>query len=286
MKKYILPLVLCCLCACIKETPDNGADIDKSGHTLFNVDIENLSIGQVKIPGQWESGDQIGVFGSESGSNIPYYLKRGGEGLQAAAFYGELVKGDVLAYAPYDQAATSPAVLCYLERLQQYQPEVDKSDWFLRYNPRTFAVPGADGVLHFTYPMGLLSVRFEFIRPIEIQEITLNSTVGISGSLEADWNGCIRPSSLSHKEISLDLGGKAIPSKVGNTFAEFLFVLPPAVYPEEELSLLVVTAEEEMTIQLHELEIKRVESADFPVCSVVVSSSDLPGYQKEEGYLE
>lgn len=286
MKKYIIPIVLCCLCACNKEIPDNGADIDKSGHTLFSVDIENLSLGQVNIPGKWEGGDQIGVFGSESGSNVPYYLKRGGEGLQAAAFYGELVRGNVLAYAPYDKAATSPAVLCSLERLQQYQPDVDKTEWFIRYNPRTFAVPGEDGVLHFTYPMGLMSVKFEFKDLIEIKEIYLSSTEGISGYLEADWNGNIRPSALSHKEIVLDLGGETVPSKVEDTLSEFLFVLPPAVYGEDELTLNVVTTVEEMIIHLQQLEIKRIENVYFPVCSIVVTSSDLPGYQKEDGYLE
>lgn len=286
MKKYIIPIVLCCLCACNKVTPDTGDDIDKSGHTLFSVDIENLSLGQVKVPGKWESGDQIGVFGSESGSNLPYYLKRGGEGLQAAAFYGGLVKGKVLAYAPYDQTASSPAVLCNLERVQQYEPDVDKTTWFLRYNPRTFAALGEDGVLHFTYPMGLLSVRFEFKEVIEIQEIILSSTQGISGTLEADWSGTVQPSALSHKDIALDLGGEIIPSKVGGTFSEFLFVLPPAVYADEALTLNVLTTGEEMVLPMRQLEIKRVESSDFPVCSVVVTSSDLPGYEKEDGYLE
>ena len=89
MKKYIIPIVLCCLCACTTELPDTGADIDTAGHTLFSVDIENLSLGGSSIPGSWNAGDCIGVFGSESGQNVPYYLKRQQDGLQAASFYGE-----------------------------------------------------------------------------------------------------------------------------------------------------------------------------------------------------
>ena len=286
MKKFIIPVIICCLCACVKTTPDTGADIDKTGHTFFNVDIENLSIGNAPVPGKWNAGDQIGVFGSEEGSNVPYYLKRGGEGLQAAAFYGRLVKGNVLAYAPYDQAASSAAVLCNLERVQQFDPEAGKAEWFLRYNPRTFAALGEDKVLHFTYPMGLLSISFEFKETINIQSIKISSGNGISGYMEVLWDGSIHPSALSHKDISLDLGGEIIPSKKNGAYTEFLFALPPAVYPEEDLVLNVVTTEEEMVLPLHQLEIKRVDSTAFPVCSVVFTSSNLPGYEKEPGYLE
>jgi hypothetical protein len=286
MKKFIIPIAVCCLCACVNLTPDTGEDIDHSGHTYFGVDIENLSIGDVPVPGSWNAGDRIGVFGSDSGNNVPYYLKSGGEGLQAAAFYGGLVKGDVLAYAPYDEAASSASILCQLERVQAYQKGIGKADYFLKYNPRTFAVEGEDGVLHFKYPMGLLCVTFEFVDPITIQALSLKGKVGISGTLEATWDGDVRPSALSHKEISIDLGGNTVSSKEGGKFNEFLFVLPPAVYAQGDLTLEVVTTEEDMILALQELEIKRVDKSSFPVTSIEVKSSDLPGYEKEEGYLE
>jgi len=286
MKKFIIPIAVCCLCACVNLTPDTGEDIDHSGHTYFGVDIENLSIGDVPVPGSWNAGDRIGVFGSDSGNNVPYYLKSGGEWLQAAAFYGGLVKGDVLAYAPYDEAASSASILCQLERVQAYQKGIGKADYFLKYNPRTFAVEGEDGVLHFKYPMGLLCVTFEFVDPITIQALSLKGKVGISGTLEATWDGDVRPSALSHKEISIDLGGNTVSSKEGGKFNEFLFVLPPAVYAQGDLTLEVVTTEEDMILALQELEIKRVDKSSFPVTSIEVKSSDLPGYEKEEGYLE
>lgn len=286
MKKYIIPIVLICLSACVKTTPDSGADIDKDGYTFFSVDIENLAIGNASIPGSWNAGDRIGVFGSESGSNVPYYLKRGGEGLQAAAFYGGLVKGNVLAYAPFDQTVSSAAIPCELARVQRFQAGADKAAWFLQYNPRTFAARGEDGVLHFHYPFGLMSISFEFVEPIDVQAITLKSTGGLSGWLEADWSGAVRPGALAHKDISLDLGGGVVSSKTDAAFTEFLFVLPPAVYAAGELSLTVVTPSEEMSLSLKELEVKRVDNTHFPVTSVVVTSSDLPGFDKVDGYLE
>lgn len=289
MKKYIIPIVLICLaCACVKTKPDTGEDIDKSGYTFFGVDIENLSIGGVPVPGSWDDGDQIGVFGSEAGANVPYYLKRGGEGLQAAAFYGGLVKGDVLAYAPFDKtvSATEDAIPCELERVQLFQPGADKTAWFLQYNPRTFAARGEDGILHFRYPMGLMSVRFEFADPIQVQAITIRGENGLSGWLEADWDGDVRPSALSHKEISLNLSGESVSSKTGDGFTEFLFVLPPAVYEAGALTLDVVTPDEEMFLGLQEVEIKRVDNTVFPVTNIVVTSSDLPGFGKVDGYLE
>lgn len=287
MKKYIIPIAVCCLCACVNLTPDTGEDIDRSGHTLFSVDIENLSIGEAPVPGSWNAEDRIGIFGSDSGNNVPYYLKKGGEGLQAAAFYGGLVKGNVLAYAPYEESASSAAVLCSLERVQEYQENADKTGFFLRYNSRTFAVASSEeGILHFKYPMGLLCVRFEFVDPVDILAITLKGKVGISGTLEAGWDGEVKPSALSHKEISLDLGGNAVSSKTGDRFNEFLFVLPPAVYAAGDLSLSVVTTDDEMLLGIHEIEIKRVEKESFPVTNIVVRSSDIPAYGKEDGYLE
>lgn len=287
MKKIIQHIILCCICcACTTVLPDTGEDIDRSGHTRFNVDIENLSLAGTSIPGRWEDGDRIGVYGSEAGQNVPYYLKRGGEGLQAAAFYGSVVRGDIISYAPYDKGITSAIVPCELQRIQEFQPEAGKADWFLKYNPRTFAAMGEDGILHFHYPMGLLSVAFKFDEPVSVKEITLKSTKGISGLLDIDKSGYVQPSAITGKEISLDLGGKLVPSKSGSSFTEFLFVLPPAVYAAGELSLSVVTPEENMLLMLPELEVKRVENADFPVLSIVVTSKNLPGFEKEDGYLE
>ena len=286
MKKYIIPIVLCCLCACTTELPDTGADIDTAGHTLFSVDIENLSLGGSSIPGSWNAGDRRGVFGSESGQNVPYYLKRQQDGLQAASFYGGLVKGKVLAYAPFDETVSAESVPCQLEHVQQFQAKANKAEWFLRYNPRTFAALGEDGVLHFGYPMGLLSIRFEFVEPLSVQAISLKGKNGISGWMEVDWNAAVRPTAISHKEITLDLGGETVPTRSGSAVTEFLFALPPAVYAAGDLSISVSALEEELSLDLRELEVKRVEGTDFPVTNVTVKSSDLPGYDKEEGYLE
>lgn len=289
MKKYIIPIAAAlCLLGCNKQIPDDGADIDKSGHTLFSVDIENLSIGGGQIPGKWNDGDRIGVFGSELGKNVPYYLKRGGEGLQAAAFYGGVVKGNVLAYAPYEDGVedVNGAIPCYLEHEQEFAPDAGKAEWFLGYNPRTFAVPGADEILHFQYPMGLMAVHFDFTDPVLIYSISLSSTKGLSGWMSIGPDGNVQPSDISHKEINLNLKAKSVSTKTDGKSTEFLFALPPGKYTDGSLSINAVTPDEEIVVNIHDVEVKRVDSADFPVVDVTIHTSDIPAYDKIDGYLE
>ena len=291
MKKIsIFLLLLIPFSACTgKLGEDKGEDIDPSGYTIFQVDTESLQIAGSDVAGAWKNGDRIGVFGSEKGENVPYYLKKSGDGLQAAAFYGGVVKGDVQAYFPYEEGvvAGSGTIPCELETVQAFDPDAAPAEYFLKYNPRTFASLGADGMLHFRYPMGMLDVTIGFDDPITVKGMVLNSSAGISGRLDVDKDGNVVDSGLAHKYITMSLGDTPVPSRAGDSFAHFFFVLPPKSYGAGELSLVVSSEEEDdIHIVIRDLVVQRVESSDFPVTSIVVGTSDIPSYDKENGYFE
>lgn len=276
------------LWACNDVAGDKGEDIDKSGYTIFQVDTEDLDIAGSEVAGTWKNGDCIGVFGSEAGSNVPYSLKRSGEGLQAAAFYGELVKGDIQAYFPYADgvAADGETLPCELSYVQVFDPQASFTEYFLRYNSRSFASLGSDATLHFRYPMGLMDLQIGFDEPVAVNSITLNSSMGISGRLDVDASGQVVDSGLAHKYITLDLGSDPVPSKTGSAITHFLFVLPPRTYATGDLSLVIDTADEEIHIMMRETVIQRVMNTEFPVTSITVGTSDITPYNKEDGYFE
>lgn len=289
MKKLIIPvLMLLPLWACDGTATDKGDDIDTAGYTIFKVDTEDLQIEGSSLAGKWENGDCIGVFGSEAGSNVPYSLKRSGEGLKAATFYGELVKGDIQAYFPYaDGVASGEGTLpCELDYVQTFDSEESFVAHFLKYNSRSFASLGPDATLHFRYPMGLMNLQVGFDEPVAVNSVTLNSTLGIAGRLEVEADGSVKDSGLAHKYISLDLGADPVPSKTDAGITHFLFVLPPRTYAAGELSLVIGTADEEIHIMMKETVIQRVSSTAFPVTEVTVGTSDIAPYNKEDGYFE
>ena len=132
---------LAVLFAC--EVKDNGADIDLSGYTRFSVDMEEITLGD--FPGQrvWQDGDMIGVFGSEQGTNVGFFLKEASEGKTVAEFYGPLVKGSqVVAYFPYNRsvAMENGGLPCELATVQVFDKEQSAQSQFLAYSSRASTV--------------------------------------------------------------------------------------------------------------------------------------------------
>ena len=124
------------------EVKDQGTDIDVSGHTIFRVDMEAVTFGdtQEKI---WAEGDMIGVFGSEQGSNVGFYLKESSEGESVAEFYGPLVKGSsIRAYFPYEKGIETgvDGIPCALASVQEYSADATALTHFMKYSTRAFAV--------------------------------------------------------------------------------------------------------------------------------------------------
>lgn len=291
MKKTIkLILSAWCLAACGGTVPDAGSDIDTGGWTLFHVDIESLGLGSSVLEGQWEDGARIGVFGSEQGDNAEFFMKKADAGLQAATFYGTVVKGSpVVAYFPFESglALEDGALPCDLAGIQAYcGPEASVAEHFLSYTPRSFAVADGDGVLHFRYPMGLLEVLFTFESAVDVTAMTLSSAGGLSGRLLVHADGRVLPGPVSRTSVSLDFGGASVSTKAADgSYNGFVFVLPPASYGAGDLVLDVETTADPLHVVLPAVEVKRVEGTAFSASAVHVGAG-LPGYGTTPGILE
>ncbi|MBQ7269405.1 MAG: hypothetical protein IJS62_06085 [Bacteroidales bacterium] len=284
---YILCLVLLSA-ACSQK--DDGSDIDRSGRTVFTVDTEEIEL----VPGQrvsdtWKAGDRLSLFGSEQGLNLAYELKRSGEGQREARFYGPLVKGDVMASFPYVEGLVpeSGKLPFTIPSVQEFEPLADDAAFFRRYCPFLMADAAADeNVLHFRYPAGLLEVQIRFDEVVNVTSMELDADHGISGRLLAAPGCAVTPSSVASSRTSLDFGGEAVPSRSGDSFTSFRFVLPHADYGRGSLTLKVSTTDEEFSVAFPAISVPRVAGSGFAVASVQVGTSLIPVFSIENGYLE
>ena len=291
MKKILsITFAIAALCVVSCKKGDDGADIDRSGFTVFGVDTEEIEL----VPGErvselWKTGDRLSVFGTEQGNNVPYELKRSGAGKREAVFYGPVVKGDVLAAFPYQEglALDGDKIPFTLPSWQGYDASAGNAAWFRSNCPSTLATSEANGsVLHFLYPAGLLAVQIRFDEPVYVTEMTLEANRGISGRMLYGQDGAVTPSAVAAQQISQDLGGEAVPSLVDGNYSTFRFVLPPAEYAAGSLMLRVSTTEENFSVSLPAMTVKRVVGSDFAVASVQVGTSLIPVFTGENGYLE
>ena len=71
---------------------------------------------------RWEQGDQVGLFGSESGSNVAATLDAAfaGEYVGEFEYSGEDVKGDIIGYYPYNKDSGKDSVLKLFLPDEQY----------------------------------------------------------------------------------------------------------------------------------------------------------------------
>jgi len=289
MKKiFCILIITLAFAACQKQNADSGSDIDTSGYTVFSANTEEVEMLGSRSFKLWEDGDCIGLFGSTSGVNQKFFLKRSGVGKSDAVFYGPVVKGDaIFAYYPYSETAEleNGKYPFMLSSVQDLNVE-SAADAFFACDSLSVASMNQAGKLDFKYPMGVLSVEFHFDEIINVKEISLTGKNPICGKMLVDASCNVTPSEVATKVISLDLDGQIVPSKVGEVYTPFYFVLPPAVYAFKNLTLNVKTDKEDMTITLKETTVPRVKACDFKVASVEITSSDLPGFNKEDGYLE
>lgn len=290
MKKIII--LLSCLAvffAC--EVKDNGADINLSGYTRFRVDMEEISM-HGEFPDQkiWQEGDMIGVFGSEQGTNVGFFLKEASEGETVAEFYGPLVKGtQITAYFPYGRSVAMEAggLPCELASEQNFDKGQSAQSQFLTYSTRAFAVLDNDDVLHFAYPFGVLEVEVALDEMIVMTGAKLRGRNPISGKFIVDAGVGVSPTGLSYKDISLNFNGMEVPSREGDECAVLRFVVPPAFYSDGDLVLQIQENDGNMMeVQLGQVEVQRIDCSSFEVASVTVGLSDIPELDIKDGYLE
>lgn len=288
-RTIILMLCLAALISC--EMKDRGTDIDLSGHTVFNVDMEAISMaGDFPEQRVWKQGDMIGVFGSEQGENVGFYLKEASQGGTIAEFYGPLVKGDqIKAYFPYDRAlvAEPEGLPCELAAIQTYDPRRTALQHFLAYSSRAFAVMDASKALHFAYPFGMLEIIVAMDEPVLMTGASLLGQNFISGKFLVDESCQITSTDLSLNRITLDFEGKEVWSREEQECAVLHFLLPPAYYAAGNLTLeLNVKEGQNIAVQLEELFVERVDCSEFSVTSITVGLADIPELDIKDGYLE
>lgn len=281
---YIIISAAFCCCS-TKESEETP--IDTTGYTYFNVDLESLSTGNSDYEAVWTKGTGIGVFGSECGVNEKYNLRQADEDKRTALFYGPLVKGEVLAYTPYveNQMLSDGKLPLMLSQTQQHLPQIPLHEHFISYCNMALAVQDQSGVLSFRWPAGVLGVRFDFNEPISVSSIILESGKPISGHFLVDSNCRTYATDNSLNRIELAFDG-AVVSETAEGKVLFYFVMPADIYEAGDLSIEVTDGNEPIHIKLPEVEIYRAGCGIIPVTEVKVGASLLPGFEKEDGFLE
>lgn len=272
--------VLAVAAACEKTGKEDLGDVSQAGTTVISADIESLLLGQdTRV---WPDGAYIGVFGSESGTNEKYILKRAGAGLASAEFYGPLVSGETLAaYYPWQDvfAGRADAMPVTLTAAQQYS-EDDALDIFDRYCPTAFATM-KNGAMKFFYPFGMIRIRVELFDNIKVTGITFTSAEkGAAGMGAILPDGSLKMSAGAAKTITLDCG-EGVNSITETGFSEFYITLAPGTY---ETAFMVITAEGEDPIvcALDGINVPRIDAADFKLASVSVKTGGPEGFTVNE----
>lgn len=268
------------LASCEKNTQGELGDVSQAGTTVISADIESLLLGQdTRV---WPEGAYIGVFGSESGTNEKFVMKRAGAGLASAEFYGPMVSGETLAaYFPWQDsfAGRADAMPVSLTAAQQYS-EDDVLDIFGSYCPTAFASMKG-GKMKFFYPFGMLRVRVELFDNIKVTEISFTAAEKAAAGMGAILpDGSLKMSAGASTSVKLDCGG-GVDSIGGDGFSDFYLTLVPGTYDN---AVMVISAEGEDPIvcTLDGISIPRIDAADFKLASVSVKSSGPQGFTVNE----
>lgn len=274
MKKIIFVLIICSLAFSCKKA--SYPEFTVKGHTLFTASVENIKFGADASDNKWTLDDNIGVFGSESGTNVKYVLKKAGEGVHDGEFYGPCITGSgVIAYYPYRQVynASFAGLPSSLDEAQWYEADNTALQQFLSYNPTAFAVL-KDGKLTFEYPYGLLQVKVMTDDIVEGFKLE-SPTVAISGAGRYTTSGYVMDASSS-KVTELALS-EPVQTKTDTGNTAFWFVIPCGTY---DLLNLTITFEggEESGCALQNITIKRVTPTDFEVAAVEVGTEGPEGF--------
>ena len=168
------PLIALLSISCGNNRETDLPDVSQKGTTVIQADIESLLLGtETRV---WPEGAYVGVFGSESGINEKYVLKRSDKGLASAEFYGPEVSGETIAaYFPWSETYTgrAEAMPAHLPAEQDYA-EASAISIFQNYCPTAYSSM-RDGRMKFFYPFGMLRVRVELFDCLKVQRISFTS---------------------------------------------------------------------------------------------------------------
>lgn len=277
MNKIVLSLTaVIALVSCVTKVPEELPPLSLEGRTTVEAKIEALLLGNDSR--SWPEGATIGVFGSESGTNEKYYLRKADENLSEAVFYGPEVKGEIAACYPWTPSYSGAwgRMTAALDNRQVYNPDNGPKEQFLSYCPMAYGFESG-GKLDFRYPMGLISLEVALEEDLQLEAITLSSA-----SLPFAGTGIVTPDGIQFGDgasHTLDLvfeGPVSIRDNSGNP-VPFYIVMPPYEYPDLQISF-QFAGEQPFVCKAGNLSVPRIDATAFRLLSMVIRSDGPEGF--------
>ena len=272
--KQIIPLVLLAgaFIACTKTVPAPKPEITSDGLTVVSADIETLLLENEPVR-HWKQGDAIGLFGSQTGNNEKYLLRKADAALSSAVFYGPVVKGETIAaYYPYSPSFSGSAtgMSTPLESVQTYNDDWGAVEQFLNYCPRAYAFL-QNQKLKFHYPFGALEVKIELDEILTVYSLTLNSpSSSLSGLAVIHPDGASMAPGAPQQVKLLCEGGVDSKDETGRV-RSFLLVTVPGTYEDLKLGI-EVEGEPVILCELGNITIPRIDASGFSLASVKLTT--------------
>ncbi len=284
MKKisYLLGCALAAffLVSCVDDGPvENGSGAGASGSTVLTASIEDLVLtskvvitpdegGEPALQSEteeanahvWVKTDKLGVFGSESGNNAKYTLFNESVDRSEGRFYGPEVVGDVYAYYPWVEGATSEGSQLSLSFPSEQKYNADVKTQFAQ-NTTVFVAKAVDGTLEFKHPMGCFGIGIK--GDVDIYSVTLTSkSKPLSGTLGLDFENDFAVTTVNNSSRTVKL---VLEEPVHVDMYEptlFYVMLPPATY--DDLAISIDTNEGTFgKVLIGEYQVERLSMTDF-----------------------
>lgn len=246
------------------------------GRTTVEATIESLLLGNDSRI--WPEGAAIGVYGSVSGSNEKYCLRKADENLSDAVFYGPEVKGEIAACYPWTPSYSGAwgRMTAALDNRQLYNPGNGPKEQFLSYCPMAYGFEYG-GKLAFGYPFGVLSIKVALEEDLKLDGITLSSgSLPFAGTGMVTQDGIIFDEGASHTlELVFD-APVSIKDDSGNP-VPFYIVMPPYEYSDLQISFRF-SGEQPFVCNAGGLAVPRIDAASFSLLSMVIHSDGPEGF--------
>lgn len=259
--KKISYLLGCALAAfvfvsCTENGPEPGSGVGASGSTVLTASVEALAlISNEVVPPSVEEGnevatlevteeanahvwaktDKLGVFGTEGGSNAKYTLFNESVDQTEGKFYGPEVLGDVYAYYPWVEGATSNGSQLELAfpSVQVYNADVKGQ---FAQNAAVLVAKAVDGALEFLYPLGCFGIGIK--GDVDVQAVTLSSkSKPLSGTLALDYENNFAVSAANNSSRSVKLVVENPVHVDMDVPTTFYLMIPPGTYDDLVISI-------------------------------------------------
>lgn len=277
----LCPIVASLFLSCGKDGETGLDDVLQKGTTVITANIESLLLGDdVRT---WPEGAYVGVFGSKSGTNEKYVLKKAGAGLRVADFYGPLVSGETItAYYPWSATYTGRAEAMPMEvPVEQEYADVSSVEVFGKYCPTAYACMKGSN-MDFFYPAGLLRVIVDLPEAINVTGIVFSTPGGaVAGKGAVLPDGGIEMAGGASETVSLACAEPVATIRPEGGAVNFHITTLPGTFAVATL-IIYVQGEDPIVCTLDGITIPRISASDYKVASVKVHSSGPQGFTVNE----